>query len=188
MSKKVYAVLAAAVMALAGTGTARAAVKPTIAQPCKQCHQEAPDVVRGTMVAVSEKFKTVQVSVGKLVWVITYGDDLRLTGAEKLSAIPKDKEVAVSFADKSGKPTATALSVKPPAKLPAEKLVSVEELARLVAAGNFTLLDSRPAPRYLEGHIPGALNMPLPAFDTLRDKVLPKDKGALVVFYCAGVT
>ena len=33
----------------------------------------------------------------ELVWIITYGDDLKITGADKLSAIPKDKEIGVRF-------------------------------------------------------------------------------------------
>lgn len=184
----IFALLAVALMLPASF-----AGKPTIAPPCKQCHQEAPDVVRGTLVGVSEKFRTIQVATGKLVWVITYGDDLKLIGAEKLSAIPKDKEVAVAFVEKEGqKPFATSLSVKPPAKVPAEKLITVQEMAELVAKGpekgKYTLIDSRPRPRYIEGHIPGALNLPLDKFDELKDKVLPKDKDALVIFYCAGVT
>jgi hypothetical protein len=50
------------------------------------------------LVSVTERFKTINVQVGqKLVCIITYGDDLKITGADKLSAIPKDKEIGVRF-------------------------------------------------------------------------------------------
>jgi len=185
----VFAVLVCVYLGVIGSASAG---KPTIAPICKQCHQEVPDIVRGPLVGVSEKFKTIQVAAGKLVWVFNYSDDLKLIGAEKLTAIPKDKEVAVNFIEKEGKPYALSLSVKPPAKVPPEKLISLKEMAELVAKGpekgKYTLIDSRPKARYIEGHIPGAVNMPLDKFDELKEKILPKDKEALVIFYCAGIT
>jgi len=168
------------------------AAKPTTAAPCKQCHQPADNVIRGTLVSVSEKFRTVNVAVGSLVWVVKFGDDLKLSGAEKLSAIPKEKEIGVTFTGNEKTPYAVSLSVKPPAKVAPEKLVSVEEMVKLTARGpvdgNYVLIDSRPAPRYLEGHIPHAVSLPLDKFDALKDKVLPKEKDKLIIFYCGGVT
>ena len=49
------------------------------------------------------------------------------------------------------------------------------------------LIDSRPLPRFQEGTIPGAINLPYPAFDKFVDR-LPKDKAKLIVFFCQGVT
>lgn len=168
------------------------AAKPTTAAACKQCHQPADNVVRGNLFGISEKFKTVQVSVGSLIWVIKYGDDLKLAGADKLAAIPKEKEISVTFTGDEKTPYAVSLAVKQPAKVPAEKLVSAEELTKLLALGpdkgKFLLIDSRPAPRYAEGHILHAVSMPQPSFDKLKDTILPKDKDILLVFYCGGVT
>jgi hypothetical protein len=168
------------------------AAKPTTAAACKQCHQPADNVVRGNLFGISENFKTIQVSVGSLIWVIKYGDDLKLAGAEKLSAIPKEKDIAITFTGGEKTPYAVNLAVKQPAKVPAEKLVSAEELTKLLALGpdkgKFVLIDSRPAPRYAEGHILHAVSMPQPSFDTLKDKILPKDKDILLIFYCGGVT
>ncbi len=169
------------------------AEKPTVLKPCVQCHQPEKDLVRGTLVSVTEKFKTINVQVGqKLVWIITYGDDLKITGADKLSAIPKDKEIGVRFTGDEKKPYAVSLTVKPPAKVAPEKLVSLEEMVKLVAEGsekgNFLLVDSRPKPRYLEGHIPGAVSQPNDKFEELKATVLPAEKDKLVIFYCGGVT
>ena len=166
--------------------------KPTIGAPCKQCHQPADDMVRGTLVGVSEKFKTIQVAAGSVVWVMKYGDDIKLTGAAKLTDIPKDKEIGIRFAGNEKAPFAVSLSVKPVAKVPPEKLVSLEEMSRLVAMGpekgNYLLFDSRPAPKCIEGQIPYAVSLPNDKFDALKDKLLPKEKDKLIIFYCGGVT
>ncbi|MBI5101352.1 MAG: rhodanese-like domain-containing protein [Nitrospirae bacterium] len=194
MQKKLsfLAVVLSVSMLLLGNVRPTEAGKPTVGSACKQCHQPQDDLVRGTLVSVSDKFRTVQVAVGSLVWVIKYGDDLALTGAVKLADIPKDKEIGVKFTGGDKTPYAVSLAVKPPAKVAPEKLVSAEELAKLIALGpdkgNFVLIDSRPAPRYLEGHISHAVSMPQPAFDKLADKVLPKEKDKLIIFYCGGVT
>ena len=166
--------------------------KPTIAAPCKQCHQPADDMVRGTMVAVSDKFKTIQVAAGNVVWVIKYGDDLTLQGAAKLADIPKEKEIGVKFKGDEKNLYAVSLSVKPAAKVAPEKLVTLEEMTKLVALGpekgNFLLFDSRPAPKCIEGQIPYTISMPYDKFDSLKDKLLPKEKDKLLIFYCGGVT
>jgi len=168
------------------------AAKPTTAAACKQCHQPADNIVRGTLFGISENFKTIQVTVGSLIWVIKYGDDLKIEGADKLSAIPKEKEISVTFTGPEKTPYAVSLAVKQPAKLPADKLISAGELSKLIAPGpdkgRFVLIDSRPAARYNEGHLPSAVNLPLDKFDTMKDKVLPKEKDTLLIFYCGGVT
>jgi hypothetical protein len=144
------------------------------------------------MVAVSDKFKTIQVAAGKVVWVIRYGDDLTLQGAAKLADIPKEKEIGVKFKGDEKNPYAVSLSVKPAAKVAPEKLVTLEEMTKLVALGpekgNFLLFDSRPAPKCIEGQIPYTVSLPYDKFDLLKDKLLPKEKDKLLIFYCGGVT
>jgi len=175
-----------------GTHNPAEAGKPTIAAPCNQCHQAADDTVRGTLVAISEKFKTIQVSAGSVVWVIKYNDDIKLTGVTKLAGIPREKEIAVRFTGSDKIPVAVSLSVKPAAKVPPEKLVSLEEMTKLVAQGpdkgNFLLFDSRPAPKCVEGEIPYAVSLPFDKFDKLKDNLLPKEKDKLIIFYCGGAT
>ena len=53
--------------------------------------------------------------------------------------------------------------------------------------GNYVLIDSRPLPRLQEGTIPGAINLPYPAWDKFVGR-LPADKNQLIVFFCQGVT
>ena len=181
------------VMVLLGTTGLSFAEKPTVLAPCKQCHQPEKDVVRGTLVSVSEKFKTINVQVGqKLVWIINYGEDLKIAGADKLLSISRDKEIGIKFTGDEKKPYAVSLAVKPPAKVAPEKLVPVEELVKLVAMGaekgGYVIVDSRPKPRFNEGHIPHAVSLDNAKFDDQKEKVLPKDKDILLIFYCGGVT
>lgn len=50
------------------------------------------------------------------------------------------------------------------------------------------LIDSRPyKPKYVEGHIPGAVSIPDSQFEKMTDQ-LPEDKNTLLVFYCEGPT
>jgi hypothetical protein len=185
------AVLAVSAILFGTTGLSLAA-KPTVGPSCKQCHEAEDKVVRGSLVSVTESFQTIQVAVGNLVWVVKYGDDLKLTGAEKVTAIPKEKEIAISYSGEEKTPYAVSLSVKPPAQIPAEKLIKLEEMQKLVEKspeeGGYLLFDSRPAPRFNEGHIPHAVSFAQPAFDKLKDKLLPAEKDKLIIFYCGGVT
>ena len=163
--------------------------KPEIAPLCKHCHEPDEKILRGTLGIVYKGF--MQVDVGPAKWVVKLDKDTKLQGAEDFGKIPVEKEIAVSFTQKDGELLALAVSVKQPAIVPEEKLVKVDEMARLVALGpekgNFVLVDSRPASRYLEGHIPGAISIPDPEFEKHVDK-LPKDMNKLLIFYCAGVT
>jgi rhodanese-related sulfurtransferase len=61
--------------------------------------------------------------------------------------------------------------------------ISHDELVRAVAARTATMLDANGTHSYKEGHIPGALD-----FDAVKTRlasVLPADRSALIVAYCA---
>jgi len=188
----IFITVLAIVTTVIGTAGLSYAGKPTVAPSCKQCHQAQDKVIRGTLVSVTEKFKTVQVAVGSVVWVVTYSDDTKVICASKLAAIPKEKEIAVTYTGEEKTPLAVSVSVKQPAEIPAEKLVKLDEMQKLVemgpGKGNFILFDSRPEARFNEGHIPYAVAFPQPGFDKLKDKLLPKEKDKLLIFYCGGVT
>ena len=58
-----------------------------------------------------------------------------------------------------------------------------DELERMLATGEVTLLDVRPPEEYLAGHIPGARNAPL---GTLDSAVETLRQASSVVAYCRG--
>jgi rhodanese-related sulfurtransferase len=62
-------------------------------------------------------------------------------------------------------------------------VITHEELVRALAARTVTLLDANGTNSYKEGHIPGALDFA--AVKTKLAAVLPTDKSALIVAYCA---
>jgi rhodanese-related sulfurtransferase len=97
----------------------------------------------------------------------------------------------VEYTEKDGVKTAQVVSVKPPVSLAMNETISLTEVEKFVAMGpekgRYFLVDCRPAPRFQEGNIPTAVNLPFPSFDKLVDK-LPKDKGALIIYYCSGKT
>jgi rhodanese-related sulfurtransferase len=163
------------------------------------CHTAAPTVIRGNFDNLVMKSSSFQVKVDEAMEVLHFDRaalkvQAREQGAtleDTLKAIKKGHEVAVEFTEAGGVKTAKVLRVKPPVTLAVEDSIPLTELERLVALGpekgGFLLGDCRPAPRFQEGSIPGAVNLPFPAFDKLVDR-LPADKGKLIVYFCSGKT
>lgn len=64
----------------------------------------------------------------------------------------------------------------------------VKPYAKLPKPENALIIDSRPTrPKYDKGHIPNAVSIPDSQFAKMTDR-LPKDKNALLIFYCGGPT
>lgn len=183
------AVLVATGLFLTHSTSMAQAQKPKIAPPCKQCHTPDEKILRGSLASASGKAETLQIQVGPAVWLVKFDDKTKLTGWQPpIYKIPKEKEIAVAYEERDGSVYALSISVKPPAKIPPEKLITADALSKLIETkGDFILIDSRPSPRFHEGHIPGAIGIYDAEFDKHVDK-LPKEKDRLVVFYCAGPT
>jgi rhodanese-related sulfurtransferase len=174
--------------------------KPTIAKICTNCHKAEPNAVRGYFESVAFKAKTIQVKIDDATELIKFDEDeIKVLNGEgktgdgdflKDNKVKKGHEIKVEFVEKDGVKTAVKFIEKPPVKIPAEMLMTTVDIEKLVALGpekgKYFLFDSRPAPRFQEGSIPSAVNLPFPAFDKMAEKLLPKDKNALVIFYCAG--
>lgn len=174
--------------------------KPTIAKICTNCHKAEPGAVRGNFDLVSFKAKTIQVKIDDAVELFKFDEDeiKVVNGAGKTgdgeflkdNLIKKGHEIKVEYSEKNGVKTAGKLIEKPPVKVSEDMLMKTADLEKLVAQGpekgKYFLFDSRPLPRFQEGFIPTAVNLPYPAFDKMAEKLLPKDKKALIIFYCAG--
>ncbi|MBK5275307.1 MAG: sulfurtransferase [Desulfuromonadales bacterium] len=178
------------------------AAKPTIAKICTTCHKAETGAVRGYFDGVSFKVKTIQVKIDDATELITFDeDDIKvINGAGKTgdgeflkdNLIKRGHEIKVEYTEKNGVKTAVRLIEKPPVKVSEELMIKTADIEKLVAQGpekrKYYLFDTRPLPRFQEGSIPTAVNLPYPAFDKLAEMLLPKDKSALVIFYCAGPT
>jgi len=173
--------------------------KPTVAKVCGNCHQPQPGTIRGNFDSVAYKTKSIQIKIDEATEIVRFDDKTQIanlqapadTPNEPLRALKKGKEVRIDYTEKDGKKVATAVIVKPPIKVAPEKMVKTEDVEKLVAQGpekgKYLLIDARPLPRFQEGGIPTAINIPFPAFEKMKDK-LPADKTTLIVYYCAGVT
>ena len=184
--------LAAIALLLTVPGPAAAAAgkpaKPTIMKGCTACHEAEQNTLRGKFVGFSEKFSTVSVDVGPLVWVVSY--DGRTEGSQTLKEMKKGKEMKLRWEGTQDKPLATLIKPKPPLAVPEEKQVSFGELRALIQKspekGGYALFDSRPTDAFMEGHIPFAENLPYPRLKQMGEKALPSNKDMLIVFYCGG--
>ena len=65
--------------------------------------------------------------------------------------------------------------------------ISRAELQNEIAAGTVVVLEALPANYYADGHIPGALNLPLDDIDSVAATLVP-DHAASVVTYCTGTS
>jgi rhodanese-related sulfurtransferase len=173
-----------------------------MAKLCTNCHKAEPGVLRGHFDNVSFKTKMIQVKIDEAVELLKFDEaTIKVTNEErkvgdgellKGNKVKKGHEILVRYEEANGVKTAKAFVAKPPVELPKGMLMSTEELEKLVAQGaekgKYFLYDSRPAPRFQEGTIPTAVNLPYPAFDKLAEKLLPADKNAMLIFFCSGVT
>lgn len=174
-------------------------VKQASAKICTNCHKVEPNTLQGHFESVAFKAKTIQMKIDDAVELIRFDEDeIKVVNGDgksgdgeflKDNRVKKGHEIIVQYIEKEGVKTAVKLVEKPPVKIPAEMLMTTADLEKLVAQGpeegKYFLFDSRPKPRFQEGAIPTAVNLPYPSFDKMLDK-LPPDKDALLIFYCAG--
>ncbi|NTV48692.1 MAG: sulfurtransferase [Geobacteraceae bacterium] len=201
MSKKtvVFTMLVSTVFTVAVFAADSApVVKPNIAKICTSCHKAEADALRGNFDNVAFKSKTIQLKIDDAVELVKFDEDEikvisgegKSGDGELLRAIKKGHEIKIEFLEKGGVKTAVKVIEKPPVKVSKEMLMTTADVEKLVAMGpekgKYFLFDARPLPRYKEGFIPTAVNLPFPAFDKMAEKLLPKDKKALIIFYCAG--
>ena len=192
------AVLVAAVPAVVLAQAPAPAGKPTIPQVCTNCHQAQPNALQGIYENVAFKSQAIQLKIDASTEIVKFDpatikvkDAGTMKPAESLRDLPKNREARIDYVEKDGQRIATQISFKGPIKISPDKVVGYDYVLKLVEQGpekgNYTLIDSRPLPRVQEGTIPGAINLPYPAFDKFVDR-LPKDKGRLTIFFCQGVT
>ena len=174
------------------------AAKPTIPQVCLNCHQAKPGNIQGLFENVAFKSKSIQLKIDANTEIVRFDEGtIKVVDVDKvgkgdmLRDIARGREARIEFVEKDGVKNATLISFKGPIKIAPEKVVGYSEVLALVEQGpeksNAVLIDSRPLPRFQEGTIPGAINLPYPAFDKFVDR-LPKDKATRIVYFCQGVT
>ncbi|MEH6451681.1 MAG: rhodanese-like domain-containing protein [Psychromonas sp.] len=143
----------------------------------------ASEVV-GKIQSISVKGKVIKYLNPKTkeISVIKFSEDTVLESADDFKDLTVNTKFKASVNDQSVATKIKRILVK----LPAEQMISTDELEALMDGSNpYFLGDARPAKIYDLGHIPTA--MPTPA-STLDKNLnwLPKDKTTEIVFYCGG--
>ncbi|MGC9016862.1 MAG: rhodanese-like domain-containing protein [Caldimicrobium sp.] len=160
---------------------------PTIHKSCSLsgCHSPAPSELRGNVISVSGKAELIQIDTGATIEV-KFDDNTKVVNwNQPLNKLARGTPIKIVYTLKDGKFYATLVSVKPPVSVPPEQRVTLEETKRIWTNKEGLIVDVRPKAKYDEGHIPGAINIYMAEMDKHLDK-LPKDKNALIVFYCEG--
>ena len=191
----VTAVLAAfAVGPVAAQAPAPKATSPKV---CMNCHQPMAGSIRGYFDNVAFKSTSIQLAIDDVKEIVRFDPKtLKVTDgdvkkpAEALREARKGHETRIAYVEKDGQKWATEVILKGPVKVAKEDLVNFEFVRKQVEKpdANVVLIDSRPLPRFQQGTIPGAINIPYPAWDKVAAKLLPADKSKQLVFFCQGVT
>jgi len=142
--------------------------------------------VTGQIQSISKRARTLQVfdQKTKQVHVVRLGSQTRYENAASLKEFIVNDKVVIDY--EPGQPARIVKRVV--IQVPPEKLISTQELSGLIARkAPMLLVDARPAMRFQEGHLPGAVSIPVGKMSK-RLGELPADKNRLLVFYCGGPT
>lgn len=150
--------------------------------------QVQKNVYKGKIIGKSNLAKTISIEVGKgkqaKIMMVKFDDQTK--GIEHAV---KGHAAIITF-EKRGNDVYAKVVKQKLAKLPQGVTeIKTEELSALVTnAHKMYLVDSRPASRYGQSHLPGAVSIPVPILKEKQAALLPADKNELLVFYCGGPT
>lgn len=148
---------------------------------------------KGKIKTHAAKAKTLSLTVeGKGVMLFRYTDQTKFVNAKTAKEIGDEDTLGIEYTIVDGANVAGTIT-RVVAKLPeGVALITLEELQTLIKQGpekgNYVLVDSRPASRYNDGHIPTAISAPFADLEKMGEALLPPDKNKPLIFYCGGVT
>ena len=190
-------VLAVLLSAVAATAAAQApAVRPTQPAVCNNCHKPQPGEIGGYFDNAAFKSQSIQLGIDSIKEIVRFDPKtLKVIDAdvaktpEHLREVKAGHETRIAYVERNGEKWATEIRFKGSAKIAKADLVDYAFVRKAVdnPSPKLVLIDSRPLPRFQQGTIPGAINLPYPAFDKFTSR-LPADKSATVVFFCQGLT
>ncbi|TKB28485.1 hypothetical protein FCL47_03090 [Desulfopila sp. IMCC35006] len=150
--------------------------------------------VKGMISNISQKAKTVALTKSdQSFFLLKFTDETELKGIASAKELKEGEAIIVKYTVVNGENIATSME-KAVFKLPAGiKEIKTEELADLLANGkkDLVVIDARPAIKYDESHIRGAVSIPYSKLVKMGDdgaKLLEKYKDKHLVFYCGGST
>lgn len=149
--------------------------------------------VKGKISNISQKAKTIALTKkDSSFFLVKFTDETKLKGVESTKALKADEPIIVNYTVVNGENIATSLELVH-ATLPAgTKEIKTKELTELLKSNkDLVVIDSRPAIKYDESHIPGSISIPYAKIVKMGDdgtKLLEKYKDKQLVFYCGGST
>ncbi len=186
--KKIFLLGVLALFAFTGCTTQKSQVPTAVKPATEKVAPQPKDILKGKIAGKSNKAKNIQIIVGK-------GDKaktimLKFNDSTKGLEFAKKGEAAViKFKMVGNDKVATVIKPKL-AKLPEGVLeIKTNELMGMYeSSADMVVIDARPASRYAQGHLPGAISIPVPKLKKEQETVLPANREQLLVFYCGGPT
>ncbi|MCL7489031.1 MAG: rhodanese-like domain-containing protein [Desulfobulbaceae bacterium] len=159
----------------------------TASKPATEMKQQAPTYT-GKIIGKSNKAKTISIEVGKgdqaKTMMVKFDD--KTTGLE--FAAPGEAAI-INWEERGDDKFATVIKPKLASLPEGVSEIKTDELSNLVkSSADIMIIDSRPASRYAQAHLPGAVSIPAEDMKTKAAETLPKEKDKLLVFYCGGPT
>lgn len=150
--------------------------------------QQDQNVYKGKVAGRSNKARTISITVGAgdaaKTMMVRFDET-----TEGLEFAKKGEAAIIKWEQRGDDRFATLIKPKLAKLPPGVAEIKVDELYKLLLDhAPMTLADARPKGRYDEGHLPGAVNIPVPLLKEKKAEVLPPDKDRLLVFYCGGYT
>lgn len=149
--------------------------------------------VKGKISNISQKAKTIALTKSdSSFFLVKFTDETKVKGVESIKNLNVEEPVIVNYSVVNGENIATSLELVH-ATLPAgTKEIKTKELAEVLKSNkDLLVIDSRPAIKYDESHIPGSISIPYAKIVKMGDdgaKLLEKYKDRQLVFYCGGST
>ncbi|MBA3004082.1 MAG: rhodanese-like domain-containing protein [Desulfurivibrio sp.] len=144
----------------------------------------------GKVTGKSNKAKTISIEVKGKNEFLKFDD--KTTGLEHAD---EGEAAVIQFEMRGADRFATVIKPKLASLPEGVKEMKSDELAKLIAMGpeegKYVLIDSRPAPRYHEAHLPTAISIPDNVMNETGAAYLPGDaklKDLQLIFYCGGYT
>lgn len=169
------------------SGMVLAADPPTITAPAET------KTIQGKIANISQKAKTLALATADgQFFLMKFTDATVFKGGAATDF--KEDEAIVALYTMAGDENIAASIEKDVVKLP-EGIAEIKtaELAKRLTTGdaNTVIIDSRPAVKFDEGHIPGAVSIPLAKLMAAGDdgaKLLAPYQDRQLIFYCGGST
>lgn len=150
-------------------------------------------IVKGKISNISQKAKTIALTKSdSSFFLVKFTEETKVKGVESIKNLNVEEPIIVNYSVVNGENIATSLELVHATLPTGTKEIKTKELAELLKSKkDLLVIDSRPAIKYDESHIPGSISIPYAKIVKMGDdgaKLLEKYKDRQLVFYCGGST